>query len=199
MAVLVYAEHDNAALKAATLNAVTAAKQLGDVTVLVAGSGCGAVAEAAAKIDGVSKVLVADDAAYANEIAENVAPLMAGLADGFDYIVAAATTSGKNVMPRVAALLDVQQISEITYVAAAGENVRAFGHHMMHGGEFLGLLAGIPDLFGGYVRSTPSQTGEEKQQMVFQIFLPRLRKDHGGDSKFVIHTKVDSVETPAGG
>ena len=124
MAVLVYAEHDNAALKAATLNAVTAAKQLGDVTVLVAGSGCGAVAEAAAKIDGVSKVLVADDAAYANEIAENVAPLMAGLADGFDYIVAAATTSGKNVMPRVAALLDVQQISDISGIEGPDTFIR---------------------------------------------------------------------------
>ena len=124
MAVLVYAEHDNAALKAATLNAVTAAKQLGDVTVLVAGSGCGAVAEAAAKVDGVSKVLVADDAAYANEIAENVAPLMAGLADGFDYIVAAATTSGKNVMPRVAALLDVQQISDISGIEGPDTFIR---------------------------------------------------------------------------
>ncbi len=124
MAVLVYAEHDNAALKAATLNAVAAAKQLGDVTVLVAGSGCRAVAEAAAKIDGVAKVLVADDAAYANEIAENVAPLIAKLADGFDHILAAATTSGKNVMPRVAALLDVQQISDISAVEGPDTFIR---------------------------------------------------------------------------
>ncbi len=124
MAVLVYAEHDNAALKAATLNAVAAAKQLGDVTVLVAGSGCRAVAEAAAKIDGVAKVLVADDAAYANEIAENVAPLIAKLADGFDHILAAATTSGKNVMPRVAALLDVQQISDIAAVEGPDTFIR---------------------------------------------------------------------------
>ena len=124
MAVLVYAEHDNAALKAATLNAVAAAKQLGDVTVLVAGSGCRAVAEAAAKIDGVAKVLIADDAAYANEIAENVAPLIAKLADGFDHILAAATTSGKNVMPRVAALLDVQQISDISAVEGPDTFIR---------------------------------------------------------------------------
>jgi electron transfer flavoprotein alpha subunit len=124
MAVLVYAEHDNAALKAATLNAVAAAKQLGDVTVLVAGSGCRAVAEAAAKIDGVAKVLIADDAAYANEIAENAAPLIAKLADGFDHILAAATTSGKNVMPRVAALLDVQQISDISAVEGPDTFIR---------------------------------------------------------------------------
>ena len=124
MAVLVYAEHDNAALKAATLNAVAAAKQLGDVTVLVAGSGCRAVAEAAAKIDGVAKVLVADDAAYANEIAENAAPLIAKLAAGFDHILAAATTSGKNVMPRVAALLDVQQISDISAIEGPDTFIR---------------------------------------------------------------------------
>ncbi|MEP5458669.1 MAG: FAD-binding protein, partial [Nitratireductor sp.] len=110
--------------KAATLNAVAAAKQLGDVTVLVAGSGCRAVAEAAAKIDGVAKVLIADDAAYANEIAENVAPLIAKLADGFDHILAAATTSGKNVMPRVAALLDVQQISDISAVEGPDTFIR---------------------------------------------------------------------------
>ncbi|MAN79760.1 MAG: electron transfer flavoprotein subunit alpha [Rhodospirillaceae bacterium] len=124
MAVLVYAEHDNAVLKPATLNAVAAAKQLGDVTVLVIGSGCRAVAEAAAKVDGVAKVLVADDAAYANEIAENVAPLIAKLADGFDHILAAATTSGKNVMPRVAALLDVQQISDISAIEGPDTFVR---------------------------------------------------------------------------
>ena len=124
MAVLVYAEHDNAVLKAATLNAVAAAKQLGDVTVLVAGSGCRAVAEAAAKIDGVAKVLLADDAAYANEIAENAAPLIAKLAAGFDHILAAATTSGKNVMPRVAALLDVQQISDISAIEGPDTFIR---------------------------------------------------------------------------
>ncbi|MEQ9361359.1 MAG: FAD-binding protein, partial [Rhodospirillales bacterium] len=108
----------------ATLNAVAAAKQLGDVTVLVAGSGCRAVAEAAAKIDGVAKVLIADDAAYANEIAENAAPLIAKLAAGFDHILAAATTSGKNVMPRVAALLDVQQISDISAIEGPDTFIR---------------------------------------------------------------------------
>jgi len=114
MAVLVYAEHDNKALKPATLSTVAAAKQLGDVTLLVAGSGCAAVADAAAKVSGVSKVLLADDAAYANEVAENVTPLIVGLASGYDVVMAPATTSGKNIMPRVAALLDVQQISDMS-------------------------------------------------------------------------------------
>ncbi|MEK9672965.1 MAG: FAD-binding protein [Rhodospirillaceae bacterium] len=124
MAVLVYAEHDNSELKPATLSAVTAAKQLGDVTILVVGSGCRAVADAAAKIDGVAKVLLADDAAYEHEIAENVAALMLKLAGDYDVFMAAATTSGKNVMPRIAALLDVQQISEISAVEGPDTFVR---------------------------------------------------------------------------
>ncbi|WDF73363.1 electron transfer flavoprotein subunit alpha/FixB family protein [Novosphingobium sp. KACC 22771] len=116
MAVLVWAEHDNAVLKDATLSAVTAASQLGEVHVLVAGSGVGAVAEAAAGIAGVVKVLVGDDAAYAHGLAENVAPLVVGLMEGYDAFVAPATTTGKNIAPRVAALLDVAQISDILSV-----------------------------------------------------------------------------------
>ncbi|MCB5425311.1 electron transfer flavoprotein subunit alpha/FixB family protein [Altererythrobacter sp. CC-YST694] len=116
MSILVWAEHDNASLKDATLAAVTAAGKLGDVTVLVAGKGCGAVAEAAAQIAGVAKVLKADDAAYEHALAENVAPLVAGLMDGFDAFVAPATTTGKNIAPRVAALLDVMQVSDILSV-----------------------------------------------------------------------------------
>ena len=119
MAALVVAEHDNAALKDATLNTVTAAKALGEVHVLVAGSGCQAVADAAAKIDGVAKVLLADDGAYEHPLAEVLAPLIVGLADGYDAILAPATTTGKNVMPRVAALLDVAQISDIIAVDGA--------------------------------------------------------------------------------
>ena len=119
MTSLVLAEHDNAALKEATYHTVTAAKALpGDVHVLVAGSGSGAVAEAAAKIDGVAKVLHADDAAYAHPLAEALSPLMVGLADGYDAILAPATTTGKNIMPRVAAKLDVAQISDITAVVS---------------------------------------------------------------------------------
>jgi electron transfer flavoprotein alpha subunit len=113
---LVWVEHDNAAVKDATLSAVTAASQLGEVHLLVAGSGCGAVAEAAAKIAGVSKVHVADDAAYANALAENVAPLIVDLMGHHDAFVAPATSNGKNIAPRVAALLDVAQVSDILSV-----------------------------------------------------------------------------------
>jgi electron transfer flavoprotein alpha subunit len=125
MSVLVISEHDNAVLKEATLNAVTAAKALGgDVHVLVAGAGCGAVGEAAAKVDGVAKVLVADDAAYEYGLAEPMADLIKGLAADYSAVLAPATTSAKNIMPRVAALLDVAQISEITEVVSEDTFVR---------------------------------------------------------------------------
>ena len=120
MAILVIAEHSNDALGAATLNTVAAAQAIGgDVHVLVAGAGSAAVAEAAAKINGVSKVLSADNAAFAHQSPENVAPLIAELGKEYSHILAAATTTGKNVMPRVAALLDVDQISEIVAVESA--------------------------------------------------------------------------------
>ncbi len=113
---LVWVEHDNASVKDATLATVTAAAKLGDVDLLVAGQGAQAAADAAAQIAGAGKVLLADDAAYANALAENIAPLIAGLAEGYDAIVFPATTTGKNVAPRVAALLDVAQISDILSV-----------------------------------------------------------------------------------
>jgi len=113
---LVWVEHDNASVKDATLAAVTAASQLGEVHLLVAGHNCGAVASAAAQIAGVGKVHVADDAAYANALAENVAPLVAALMADHDAFLAPATTTGKNIAPRVAALLDVMQISDILSV-----------------------------------------------------------------------------------
>ena len=117
MSVLVLAEHDNAVLKDATLAAVTAATQLGgDVHLLVAGKGAQGVADAGAKVAGIAKVLLADDAAYENALAENVAPLVAALMANYDAFVAPATTRGKNVAPRVAAALDVAQISEILSV-----------------------------------------------------------------------------------
>ncbi|WP_339509828.1 electron transfer flavoprotein subunit alpha/FixB family protein [Pseudomonas sp. RL_15y_Pfl2_60] len=117
MAILVVAEHTNAALAAATLNTVAAAQAIGgDIHVLVAGSGCAAAAEAAAKVAGVTKVLVADNAAFAHQLPENVAPLIAELGAGYSHILAAATTNGKNFLPRVAAQLDVDQISEIISV-----------------------------------------------------------------------------------
>ncbi|OOR88267.1 electron transfer flavoprotein subunit alpha [Moraxella caviae] len=117
MSVLVYAEHDNQELKSATLAAVTAASQIGgDVHLLVAGSGAQAVAEQAAQVAGVSKVLLADNAAFANQLAENVAPLVVELAGGYSHIIAPATTTGKNFLPRVAAVLDVNMVSDITKV-----------------------------------------------------------------------------------
>ncbi|TVQ69991.1 MAG: electron transfer flavoprotein subunit alpha/FixB family protein [Oceanospirillales bacterium] len=120
MAILLIAEHDNTALKSATLSTVTAATQIGgDVDLLIVGSGCTAVADSAAKVAGIRKVLVADNAAYDHEIAENVADLIKGLASDYSHILSPATTNGKNFMPRVAALLDVGQISEIMSVESA--------------------------------------------------------------------------------
>jgi len=113
MKTLVYAEHDNQHLKDATLATVTAAAKLGEVHLLVAGSGCKAVAEAAAKIAGVGKVHLADLPAYEHQLAENVAPLVVGLMESHDAFLAPATTTGKNIAPRVAALLDVMQVSDI--------------------------------------------------------------------------------------
>ena len=116
MKTLVWVEHDNKSLADATLAAVTAAAKLGEVHLLVAGSGCRAVAEEAAKIAGVGKVHLAEDAAYEHALAENVAPLVADLMGHHDAFVAPATTTGKNIAPRVAALLDVMQISDILSV-----------------------------------------------------------------------------------
>ena len=120
MSILVIAEHDNAELKPATLNTVTAAQQIGsDIEILVMGENCGGVAEAAAKIAGVSKVLVADNPALSAQLPENAVPLLVDLAKNYSHVLAPATTFGKNFMPRVAALLDVAQISDISAVESA--------------------------------------------------------------------------------
>ena len=117
MKTLVIAEHDNASLKAATLNAVAAAGALGgDVDILVAGAGCSAAADAAAQVPGISKVICADNAAYEHQLAENVSLLVAELGADYDNLLAPSTANGKNIMPRVAALLDVGQISDILSV-----------------------------------------------------------------------------------
>jgi electron transfer flavoprotein alpha subunit len=119
MPTLLFAEHDNAVLKDPTAKALTAARGLGgDVHILVAGRGCAPVADAAAKLDGVAKVLLCDAPAYEHFLAEPTAALIVSLAGGYEAILAAATTTGKNVMPRVAALLDVMQISDVTKVLA---------------------------------------------------------------------------------
>ena len=125
MAILVIAEHDNQQLKPATLNTVNAASQLNQpISILVIGSDCQAVAEQASAVSGVDTVLVADNAAYQHQLAENTAKLIAELASDFDYVIAAGTTTGKNTMPRVAALLDVAQISDIVAVKSADTFVR---------------------------------------------------------------------------
>jgi electron transfer flavoprotein alpha subunit len=124
MPVLVLADHDNAGLRPATLNAVTAAARLGEVHVLVAGHGCDGAATAAAEIQGVAKVLKVDAVAYAHPLAEAVAPLVARMAGGYSHVLATATTVGKNILPRVAALLDVQQISDVQAIESADVFVR---------------------------------------------------------------------------
>lgn len=135
MSVLVIAEHDNSELKEGTLNAITAATQLGDVTVLVAGHNSQAVADAAAQVAGVAKVLHSDAAHYENGIAEELTPLLVSAAADFDHIVTAATTFGKNVLPRVAALLDVAQISDVTAIESADTFV-----HPIYAGNALEMV-----------------------------------------------------------
>jgi len=120
MSILVIAEHDNSSLKPATLNSVTAAQAIGgDIDILVIGSDCQGAAEQAAQVAGISKVLVADNGAYGHQLAENVAPLIAEVGAAYSHVLATATTTAKNIMPRAAALMDVQAISEISEVVSA--------------------------------------------------------------------------------
>ncbi len=125
MSILVFAEHDNSELKADTLKTVAAAQAIGsDIHLLVAGHNCQAVVDAASKVNGVAKVLVADNAAYEHQLAENVSLLVTELAADYSHILATALTTGKNFMPRVAALLDVAQISDIIAVESSDTFVR---------------------------------------------------------------------------
>lgn len=125
MSVLIIADHDNTNIKSVTLNSVTAAKQLGDdLHLLVAGSGCRSVAEEAAQIDGINKVLLCDAATYEHALPETVSMLVVGIANNYSHILAAATTNGKNYMPRIAAKLDVAQISDIVSVESSDTFVR---------------------------------------------------------------------------
>ena len=125
MSTLVIAEHDNNTINGATLNTISAAKAIGgDIDLLVAGESCGAAAEAAAKIEGVSKVLVADDATYKYQLAEPMGDLVAELGKGYSHILAPATTTGKDFLPRTAALLDVNMVSEIIKVESADTFLR---------------------------------------------------------------------------
>ncbi|MEX0695100.1 MAG: electron transfer flavoprotein subunit alpha/FixB family protein, partial [Rhodospirillales bacterium] len=122
--VLLIADHDNTALRAVTLNAVTAAAALGEVTALVAGKDCAGVAAEISKVAGIAKVLHAEGDHYANALAESVTDLVLGIAEGYDYIVSPASTSGKNITPRIAAKLDVQQISEIAAIVSPDTFIR---------------------------------------------------------------------------
>ena len=149
MSILVIAEHDNKALNAATLNVVAAAQKIGgDITVLVTGSGAQAGADEAAKVAGVSKVLLADDAAYANQLAENVAKLVASLS-GYTHILAASTTTGKNVLPRAAALLDVSMITDIIAVESAKTFKRP-----IYAGNAIATVESSESIVVGTVRGT---------------------------------------------
>lgn len=150
MAVLVVAEHNNSELNAATLNAVSAAIEVdSEVDVLVAGEGSASVAEQAATVDGVRKVLHADAAIYANGLAENLADLVVSLAEGYSHLLTAATTTGKNVMPRVAALLDVAQISDIIGVESVDTFVRP-----VYAGNIIATVQSTDDKKAITVRTT---------------------------------------------
>ncbi|RGD93744.1 FAD-binding protein [Acinetobacter sp. SWAC57] len=151
MSILVIAEHDNKALNGATLNVVAAAQKIGgDITVLVAGSGAQAVADAAAKVAGVSKVLLADNAVYANQLAENVAALVADIAKGsYKHVLAASTTTGKNILPRVAALLDVSMITDIIAVESANTFKRP-----IYAGNAIATVQSDEAIIVGTVRGT---------------------------------------------
>lgn len=150
MSILVIADHNNQVLNGATLNVVAAAQKIGgDITVLVAGSGAQAVADAATKVAGVSKVLLADNAAYANQLAENVAALVADLAKGYKYVLAASTTTGKNILPRVAALLDVSMITDIISVESANTFKRP-----IYAGNAIATVQSDEAIIVGTVRGT---------------------------------------------
>ncbi len=150
MSILVIAEHDNKTLNGATLNVVAAAEKIGgDITVLVAGSGAQAVADAAAKVAGVSKVLLADNADYANQLAENVAALVADVAQSYKYVLGAATSNGKNILPRAAALLDVSMISDIIAVESANTFKRP-----IYAGNAIATVQSEEAIIVGTVRGT---------------------------------------------
>jgi electron transfer flavoprotein alpha subunit len=142
MKTLVLAEHDNHTMKDATLSTVTAAGKLGEVHLLIAGHGCDAVAKQAAKVAGIGKVHVADDPAYEHQLPENVAPLIASLMERHDAFLAPSTTTGRNIAPRVAAMLDVMQVSDI--LSVEGDNT--FTRPIYAGNAIATVKAGDPKL-----------------------------------------------------
>lgn len=157
MTILVVAEHDDESIKPSTLNTVTAAVALGDdVHLLVAGNGCDAAASAGAAINGISKVMKADSAEYANGLAENIAPLIADLGKNYTHVLAPATTFGKNIMPRASALMDVQQISDITAVHSADTFERP-----IYAGNAIATVQSSDDIKLITVRSTAFEAAAE--------------------------------------
>ena len=170
MSTLVIAEHDNSNLKPSTLNTLAAANAIGgSVHLLVAGSSCQAVADACAAVDGVEKVLLADDAAYANQLAESTANLIKSVATNYSHILAPATTFGKNVLPRLSALLDVQQISEITEVISEDTFIRP-----IYAGNAFATVKSNDKIKCVTIRPTsfdpaPSSGGSAEIQKVFKV------------------------------
>jgi electron transfer flavoprotein alpha subunit len=178
MSVLVIAEHDNAALKGASLNTIAAAAKLGPVTVLVAGEGCAGVADEAAQIDGVTKILLCEAAPLKNPLAEPFAAIVLGIAKDYTHLLAPATTFGKNLMPRIAALLDVQQISEITGVVDADTFERP-----IYAGNAIATVKSSDPIKAITVRATAfdaAAKGSNKAEIV-----PLAASGEAGGSEFV--------------
>ncbi|KFZ36082.1 electron transfer flavoprotein subunit beta [Shewanella mangrovi] len=190
MAVLVIAEHDNAQLKADVAKAVTAAAQLGqEIHVLVAGAGCQAVAESAAKMSGVAKVLLADNSVYQHQLAENFSELVVANAAGYSHIVSVASAFGKDLLPRVAALLDVAMIADIVAVKDADTFVRP-----IYAGNALATVKSLDDVKVVSIRSTAfdaaSSDGSADIVAVEQVFTPV--------SEFVSKTELQSERPELG-
>lgn len=186
MSILVVAEHDNDSIKGATLSTVAAAQAIGgDIAVLVVGENCGAAGEAASKIDGVSKVLVADNAVYGHQLAENLSELIAELGKDYTHILAAATTAGKNIMPRVAALLDVAQISEIMSVESEDTFKRP-----IYAGNVIATVQSADSIKVITVRAT-SFDGVAAEGGSAAVEAVDVAKD-GGKSEFVKEEIVES-------
>ena len=173
MTVLVIADHDNRQLKAATRNVMQAASQLGEVDLLVAGSDCTAVAEQAAKLTGVSKLMLADDPAYAKQLAENMAPLVVAAAAGHSHILFAASTDGKNTAPRVAALLGVAQLSDIIAI----ESEDCF-QRPVYAGNLIATVRALDAVKLLTVRSTAfDPVADSSEAAPIEIFSPGIAAD----------------------
>ncbi|MEE2699628.1 MAG: FAD-binding protein [Pseudomonadota bacterium] len=178
MRTLVIAEHNNAEIKPATLNVITAGKKLGEVSVLVAGSDCRGIAETVASLVGVHKVLIADNPALANGAAENLAPMIVKISDEFTHLLAPATTFGKNLMPRIAALLDLAQISEITEIIDSETFVRP-----IYAGNALATVKSSDKIKVITVRSTAFEETISKEEL--SIIEEITDVEESGLSKFV--------------